>query len=264
MNHAKSFLKASVSCFVLLTFLSGCAKDYSIAPPAEGEKVRLIIKMPEELEAKPLRIMYRSAICQSVSHDSNGKPEMLSGYKGYESSFKQRGAENLYEAELFVNGGGRCQWQLSNVIFGVKYRIPSRFGDDVTNGTGGTVIVRFDDNVAQFSTGWESSVEGPDLEIVEDYYPWLSEKFIDGYAKRIGLSSDGAGYFTFKALQARTVYFEPRLHSDYLVRSVSPAKHIIGDFIKFHYPDGAVESNGQSTPNFEKMQEIRLKAETKK
>jgi hypothetical protein len=53
MNHAKSFLKASVSCFVLLTFLSGCAKDYSIAPPAEGEKVRLIIKMPEELEAKP-------------------------------------------------------------------------------------------------------------------------------------------------------------------------------------------------------------------
>lgn len=264
MNSLASNLRNSLLGFLFVNSISGCAQDYSMAPPTDGEKVRLIIKMPEELEAKPLRIMYRSAICQSVSHDSNGKPEMLNGYKGYESSFTQRGSENLYEAELFVNGGGRCQWQLSNVIFGVKYRIPSRFGYDATNGTGGTVIVRFDDNVAQFSTGWESSVYGQDLEIVEDYYPWLSEKFIDGYAKRIGLSSDGAGYVTFKALQVRTVYFEPRLHSDYLVRSVSPTKHIIGDFIKFHYPDGAVESNGQSTPNFEKMQEIRLKAEAKK
>jgi hypothetical protein len=264
MNSLPSKLRNSLFGFAAVVILNGCAQDYSMVPLAGGEKLKIGIKMPEGLEAKPLRVMYRSAICQRASHDSNGKPQMLSGYKGYETSFKQRGATNLYEAELFINGGGRCEWQLSNIIFGVKYRIPSRFGSNVTNGTGGTVIVRLDDNVAQFSTGWESTVAGVGLKIVEDYYPWVSEKFIDGYAKRAGLSSEGGGYISYKAPQAREIYFEPLLHSRYVVTSISPMKHVIGDFMRFHYPDGTTESDGKSKPNFEKLQEIRLKAEVKK
>ena len=264
MNHAKSFLKTSVLCFVLLTFLSGCAKDYSMSPPPDGETVEIVIKMPEELEPQPLRVMYRSAICRRVVHDGDGRAESLEGRRGYDSALMKSGATSFYEAELFINGGGPCKWRLSNVIVGIKYRIPGGFGEGVTSGTGGTVIIKFDEKNAPISVGGVRAVVGPDLRIVKDYYPWISEKFIDGYAKRANLSSEGGGYLTYEAREARNIYFEPVLHSDVVVTSVSPKKHVIGDFIKFHYPDGTVEPDWRARPNFEKMQKIRLAAEAKK
>ncbi|MGE6386720.1 hypothetical protein ACQKEN_13790 [Pseudomonas sp. NPDC078416] len=264
MNHAKSFLKTSVLCFVLLTFLSGCAKDYSMNPPPDGEKVEIVIKMPKELEPQPLRVMYRSSVCRKVVHDGDGRPESLEGYKAYDSALTKRGVTEFYEAKLYVNGGGRCNWRISNIMFGIKYRLPSRFGESVTQGTGGTVIVKFDGNRAQLSVGGTRKVVGPDLTIVKDYYPWVSEKFIDGYARRANLSSENRGYLNYEAREARSIYFEPVLHSNVVVTSVSPKKHVIGDFIKFYYPDGSVESDWRARPNFEKMQKIRLAAEAKK
>lgn len=264
MNHAKSYLKTSVLCFVLLTFLGGCAKDYSMNPQPNGEKVEIVIKMPEELELTPLRVVYRSAICRKVVHDGDGGPESLEGYNGYGSKLTKRGATEFYEARLFIDGGGRCKWRLSNVVFSINYRIPSRFGESVTQGIGGTVIIEFDGNDAQLSVGRTRNVVGPDLIMVKNYYPWLSEKFIGGYARRANLSSEGGGYLTYEAREARNIYFEPVLHSDVVVTSVSPKKHVIGDFIKFHYPDGTVEPDWRARPNFEKMQKIRLAAEAKK
>jgi hypothetical protein len=49
MNYVKSFLKTSVSCFVLLTLITGCAKDYSISSQPDGEKVTITIKPPDGL-----------------------------------------------------------------------------------------------------------------------------------------------------------------------------------------------------------------------
>ena len=264
MNHAKSFLKTSVLGFVLLTFLSGCAKDYSMSPPPDGEKVEIVIKMPEELEPQPLRVMYRSSVCRKVVHDGDGRPESLEGYNGYGSELTRRGATEFYETRLFIDGGGRCKWRLSNVIFGIKYRIPSGFGEGVTSGIGGTVIIKFDEKNAPISVGGVRVVVGPDLKIVKDYYPWVSENFIDGYAKSANLSSESGGYLTYEAREARNIYFEPVLHSDVVVTSVSPKKHVIGDFIRFHYPDGTVEPDWRARPNFEKMQKIRLAAEANK
>jgi hypothetical protein len=39
---------------------------------------------------------------------------------------------------------------------------------------------------------------------------------------------------------------------------------VLGDFTKFYYTDGTVKSDSRSEADFEKMQEIRLKAEAKK
>ena len=264
MNHAKSYLKTSVMCFVLLTFLSGCAKDYSMNPPPDSEKVEIVIKMPQELEPEPLRVMYRSSVCRKVVHDGDGRPESLEGYNGYGSELTRRGATEFYETKLSIDGGGRCKWRLSNVIFGIKYRIPSGFGEGVTSGIGGTVIIKFDEKNAPISVGGVRVVVGPDLKIVKDYYPWVSENFIDGYAKSANLSSESGGYLTYEAREARNIYFEPVLHSDVVVTSVSPKKHVIGDFIRFHYPDGTVEPDWRARPNFEKMQKIRLAAEANK
>ncbi len=263
MIDVKSNLKIPFLCFVLLTFLSGCAKDRSMNPSPDGEKVKIYIKMPEDLELRSMRVMYRSAVCQRVTYDGDGRPERVDGHNGFEVPLQRREGD-LYGANLFVDGGGPCEWRLSNVMFGVTYRDPSRFGENVLVGGGGGVIVVFDHNNPQLSVGRRVAVEGSELKIVKDYYLWLNERYTGGYVKRASLSGCGSGYITYEARQARNVYFEPVFHPEFVVTSVAPKKHAVGDFIKFFYPDGTVESDSEGRPNFKKMQEIRLRAEAKK
>jgi hypothetical protein len=263
MNNAKSFLKTSVLCFVLLTFLSGCAKDRRMDPAPDGEKVSLTIKLPEDLGLRPMRVMYRSAICQRVTYDGDGRPERVDGHNGFEVPLQKREGD-LYGTELFVDGGGPCQWRLSNVDFGVKYRMPTPFGEGVIPGSGGGVVVVFDHNNPQRRVSSTINVTGADLRIVENYYPWVSESFIGGSVQRVRLSGKGGSYLTYEAPDARKIYFEPVLHRDYVVKSIAPKKPIPGEFLKLYYPDGTVESDWRAMPSFEKLQKIRLEAEAKK
>jgi hypothetical protein len=95
------------------------------------------------------------------------------------------------------------------------------------------------------------------LTIKKDYYPWVKETFLGGYSKRVSLAGEGGIYLKYQALQARKVYFEPVLQSDYVVRSEGTKVQKKGSFIKFTYPDGSVVADGRSQPNFLKLQTIR-------
>jgi hypothetical protein len=246
-----------------VTLLSGCAQDYRLSPAPYGEKVSLTIKLPEDLELRSMRVMYRSAVCQRVTYDGDGRPERVDGHNGFEVPLQKREGD-LYGAELFVDGGGPCQWRLSNVDFGVKYRMPTPFGENVIPGSGGGVVIVFDHNNPQRQVSRSIEVNGPDLRIVENYYPWVSESFINGYVQRVRLSGKGGSYLTYEAPDARKIYFEPVLHRDYVVKSIAPKKPIPGEFLKLYYPDGTVESDWRAMPSFEKLQTIRLEAEAKK
>lgn len=261
MNYVKSFLKTSISCFVLLTFLCGCAKDFSISPQPDGEKVTITIKPPDELEPEVMRVMYRSAKCPRIAHDGDGRPETIEGYNAFEVSLHRNGADNLYRADLFVDGGGACEWRLSNVVFGVTYRVPNSFGENVLTGAGGEIVVVFDHNDPQLRLPGARTVLGRDLKILRDYYPWVNERFTGGYVKRASLCAENGGDITYIAREARNIDFEPVLHPDYVVTSIAPRKHAFGEYIKFHYPDGTVEFDGRSVPNFRKMQKIRMTAD---
>jgi hypothetical protein len=260
MNHAKSFSKASVSCFVLLTFLSGCAKDYSISPQADGEKVTITIKPPDELEPEVMRVMSRSAKCLRITHDGDGRAETIEGHNAFEVSLHHDGADNLYWTDLFVDGGGACEWRLSKVVFGVTYRVLNLFGENVLTGAGGEIVVVFDHNDPQLRLPGAKTVFGRDLKILKDYYPWVNERFTDGYVKRASLCAENGGDITYIAREARNITFEPVLHPDYVVTSIAPKKHAFGEYIRFYYPDGTIESDGRSVPTFTKMQKIRMTA----
>ena len=99
------------------------------------------------------------------------------------------------------------------------------------------------------------------MSITKDYYPWLSEAFLGGYRKEISLAGSGPIYLMYEALQARKVYFEPILHTDFLVTSEQPKEKKKGNHIRFTYPDGSVVSDGRAEPNFRKLEAIRLAAE---
>jgi hypothetical protein len=101
MNNVKSL----VGSMALVFSVSGCATDRSLSPPPSGEKVTFIIKTPEELKPSAMRVMYRSAKCQRVTHDAHGQPRRVDGKNLYEGRFELSGETGMYQTELFLNGG---------------------------------------------------------------------------------------------------------------------------------------------------------------
>ena len=245
----------------LFISLNGCAKDYSLAPPADSELITVTVKVPEELEAETMQVMYRSTLCTFTDHTASGQPYKRDGYQRTDIQPVRQGQSDLYKARLSIDGGGACQWRLSNVIFGVTYDDPARFGENVMWGAGGGVVVIFDHNNSPRG-GADTEVDG-DLTIKKDYYPWIDEEFLGPYKKTVNLAGEGDIYLSYQASQARQVYFEPVLHAYYVIYSAGPKVKKKGNHTTFTYPDGSVVADGRSDPDFRKLQALRVAAESK-
>ena len=251
-----------VVLLALLFSLSGCGQDYSLAPPADSEQITVTVKVPKELKARTVQVMYRSTLCTFTDHTASGKPYKRDGYQRTDIQPIRQEQSGLYETKLSIDGGGACQWRLSNVTFGVTYDDPTRFGENVTSGAGGGVVVVFDQNNSpRGGTGIE--VHG-DLTIKKDYYPWIDEEFLGPYKKTVSLAGEGNIYLSYQALQARQVYFEPVLHSDFVIYSAGPKVKKKGNHTSFTYPDGSVVADGRSNPNYHKLHSVSLKKKKKK
>ncbi|MEE4225039.1 hypothetical protein [Pseudomonas viridiflava] len=253
--------KNSVMLLIVLASLSGCAKDYGLAPPVGGEKITVTIKVPTDLKPKSMRIMYRSPVCTFTDHSGSGVAYKREGYQKLDLEPVRLGESDLYEAKLPVDGGGTCQWRLSNVTFGVLYKNPAQFGENVIYGAGGGVVVVFDHNKPSRS-GSSIEVEG-DLTIKKDYYPWVSETFLGGYVKRVSLIGAGDIYLGYEAKHAKKVYFEPVLHPGFILRSVGVKEKKYGNYPAFTFPDGSIVADGRPEASFLKLQAIRKAAEAK-
>ncbi|MCL6702263.1 hypothetical protein [Pseudomonas sp. T1.Ur] len=241
--------------------LNGCAKDYSLAPLADSEKVTVTVKLPKELKTETMWVMYRSATCKRISYGASGQRTERDGHNSVYKEFERQGQSDIYQVELPKDGGGACQWHLANVTFGVAYADPARFGENVIPGGGGGVVVIFDHNNSPRG-GADFKVDG-DLTIQKDYYPWVSEAFLGGYKKHISLLGEGRLYLKYQALQAQKIYFEPILHNDFMLHSIEPKEKKEGNYIAFAFPDGSVWADGRLDSKFQKLQAIRLAAENK-
>ena len=256
-------MKFHISGFLLSAcILSGCAKDHSLAPPVDSETVTVTIKVPPELIPEALEVMYRSEICKYFTRGGSGQRVELDGYHAVTTSLVRREQTDFYQARLPKDGGGRCQWHLANITFGVAYPEANRFGEGVKYGAGGGVVVKFDKNRAS-RDGLSQKVEG-DLILKKDFYPWISERFLGGHRKAIHIRGDGGIYDSYEAPRASVIYFEPVLHSDYLSYVVQPRVKKPGNHAIITYPDGSIQADGRRWgPDFRKLQAIRLKADGK-
>ncbi|MCJ8204603.1 hypothetical protein [Pseudomonas sp. RGM2987] len=254
-------LAPPIALSILFVSLSGCAKDYSLAPPADSEQIIVTVKVPEELEAEVMQLKYRSTVCTFTDHTASGRAYQRDGYQSLDIQPVRQGQSDLYRASLPMDGGGPCQWRLSNVTFGVAYKYPTRFGENVTYSAGGGIVVIFDHNNSP-PGGADFKVAG-DLFLRKDYYPWIFEDFLGRYKKTISLTGEGDIYVKYQALQARQVYFEPVLHSDFALYSTGPKVKKKGNYTTYTYPDGSVVGDRAHMPNFARLQAIRLAAEGK-
>jgi hypothetical protein len=153
-------LSRTGGALLLLFSLSGCAQNQTLSPPPDGEQVSITVKVPQNLAAEPMRVIYRSEKCPIKRSGPDWSTYKEDGYLATTVQPKQQGQSDLYEAKLPINGGGRCQWQLSNVTFGVTYANTTHFGQNVKSGPGGGgVIVMFDHYLPQQRSAFEPTIK---------------------------------------------------------------------------------------------------------
>ncbi|MDW3716722.1 hypothetical protein [Pseudomonas sp. 2023EL-01195] len=129
----------AVAGLCLLASQAGCAQlmNQDLSPPPGGETVSVSVKVPKDLVARKMRVMYRSEKCPITRSDGSGGRYEIDGAKAIEVEPQRQGMTDIYEAKLARDGGGLCKWKLSNVTFGVHYGSPDKFGDGAQVGGGG-------------------------------------------------------------------------------------------------------------------------------
>ena len=252
--------KWAVVAVVIFLSISASAMDrrLDILPDAEG--VMVVMKIPQELKPEKLEVMYRSTICKRVSPNSSGILRETNGFNSMDVVFVPYQTEGSYIAKAPIDGGGECHWKLSNIAFSVAYIDKTQFGENVSYQGGAGISVNFDGQNPRRSSGGALKVEG-DVHVIQDYYPWLDENFLGSYWKTVKLVADRNLYKAYNAFRARNVYFEPVLHSGFIVRSKSPLVKAEGNRTIFTYPDGTSKPEAAGRPSFRKLQEIRLASE---
>jgi len=226
----------------------------------DTEAIMVVMKIPQELKPEKLEVMYRSTICKRVSPNSSGILRETNGFNSMDVVFVPYQTEGSYIAKAPIDGGGGCHWKLSNIAFSVAYLDTAQFGENISYQGGAGISVNFDGQNPRRSSGGALKVEG-DVHVIQDYYPWVDENFLGGYWRTVRLVADRNLYKTYNAFHARNVYFEPVLHSAFVVRSKSPLVKAEGNRTIFTYPDGTSRPEATGGPSFRKLQEIRLASE---
>ncbi|MBB4822704.1 hypothetical protein HNP29_006123 [Pseudomonas alcaligenes] len=258
----KPFSRAvyAVAGLCLLASQAGCAQlmNQDLSPPPGGETVSVSVKVPKDLAADSMKVMYRSVKCPITRSDGNGGRYEIDGAKEIEVEPQRQGITDIYEAKLPRDGGGACQWKLSNVTFGVRFWNTEPFGENIEPISGGGIIVVFDGNPPQRISMYGAAEVSGNLRVRKHYYPWVSESFLGGYRKLVRPFTQGDLFLTYVALRAKEVFFEPAVHNEIVVYSVGPKIKKKGNYTQFTYPDGSSVADGSSRPNFKILEEIRL------
>ncbi|CNL12492.1 Uncharacterised protein [Yersinia mollaretii] len=240
------------SLLMVPVLLSGCEKDESLSPSLNGKSVAVAVKIPHEIDVLPLGVMYRSNKCLKKRSNANGESYDVPGFHFTEINLKQVENSDLFESQVPFDGGGNCQWQLSNVTIGIKYKSPSYFAMDIKENYANEIIFVFDENEAQ-RTNWIYEDVSGDKEIIRDYYPMITNRYINGFSRELsiyGLDSK----FTYRMYNTNKIIYQANVHSNKLVFRDAPKKQG-GDF-SIKYPDGSIVVDDSIFPDLKKLQSI--------
>ncbi|MBB4822705.1 hypothetical protein HNP29_006124 [Pseudomonas alcaligenes] len=212
------------------------------------------VKVPKDLVANTMRVMYRSEKCPISRSDGSGGRYEIAGAKMIEIEPQRQGTTDIYEAKLFRDGGGHCEWKLSNATFGIHFGNTEQFGEKVEFSGGGEVIVIFDKNLPQQQSMYGARDVDGDVLIGEDYFPWLRRIFLGGTNTLIELLGRQK-FITYRSYSARKVVFEPSYHADLLVKTNGVKVSGGGELAEIIYPDGSSQFTN-SGPNINRLKKI--------
>ncbi|WP_261373143.1 hypothetical protein [Yersinia bercovieri] len=242
--------------FLSLLCTSGCmAKDRAISPPSDNQWVDVEIKAPNNTQATPLAAFYISDKCKKERYNTDMKIYLVPGTK---TNYVNMGFDKIsgnYKSKIPIDGGGQCEWKLSRITLGVKYSISEHIikNSGVKIGPAVGIEVAFDEQGER--SGNYISVNNP-LSVSPTYYPIVKERYI--VAEGVFLSLLGKKDFELYKInnydgRNLIINFSPIIDESKVVKMVGPKVKKKGNHWRIEYPDGSVTSNGEVTPDFEKL-----------
>lgn len=250
-------LSKLINLIALVLPLTGCAvrPDYTFSPPPGTEWITLSVKLPPQTEVIPMDVLYRSEKCQREVYDqgTESHTSMDRGKNPQLVSLSQRGKSNIWQAQIALNGGGKCEWQLSAVRVDIqpvktlalaagKKIIPTSY------------VFGFDDEAygGGEGSGRKKEMRG-DLNLQTELFPIVTYhrdnevtlKLFGGDTNKIKWSRH------YRLYNAQQIVIEPVVHLSKVVR-LNPPKKIPGNLTAI-YPDGSKGEVPDVSPDYEKL-----------
>ncbi|MBP6122407.1 MULTISPECIES: hypothetical protein [Providencia] len=236
-----------------VVFLSGCAQGEVFSPPVNSENIHFTATIPDELEAQPLSAMYRSEICRKERRNSSMESYTVPGFhrESYPLSVRQL---NQVEVNIPKEGGGKCDWKLSNIKFEVKLKDPSKIDALISKNFGAEATFVIDNNAPQvFDGGFEKKSGSVDETLI--LFPLISELFIDGHVKQFWLIAKYET-LTYKLKNAQNINLIIDYKSDMKSYWISVKKKEDGAMATLIYPNGDTEKTREIKPEYQKLMQI--------
>lgn len=251
----------SINCLFMLTLifpLAGCASrpDYTLNPPANTNWIDIALKLPAQVEVMPMDVLYRSEKCQREDYDSTTESHVRKerGYNPQIIRMKQFYETNLWQRQISLNGGGKCQWKLSTVRVDMKLirNTPLTQGK---NPTSVSYVFAFDDEFYSGGgmPGQRKEVHG-NLEIKTDFFPMVyinhafNEIDIDMFGGNVRKTEWSRHY---RVHDTQKIVITPVLHASKVVTLESPPTP--PGKVTVTYPDGSKESVSGIIPDYAKL-----------
>lgn len=240
--------------FLQVVFLlNGCAQatDRTLSPPSNTEWVNIEIKNPSPYTKPfPLEVLYVSTTCKSkLMSMRDGQHYEKVGLNPIKIPLQEKNSSGVWIAKIAKDGGGKCNWKLSEFNLGIEYVDTTHLGKDLVPGTAVGATIAFDDNATK--NGLFKTVHG-DINLSPIYYPYIRERKLNSTETTLSLLGE-KNFISLKGDGANKISFIPRLDESKVTRYIGVAKKEPGSYAKIIYPDGSVAPEGTIIPDFNKI-----------
>lgn len=252
-----------LNLFILLQvvfLLNGCAQatDRTLSPPSNTEWVNIEIKNPSSYtEPFPLEVLYVSTTCKrELMSMRDGKHYEKVGLNPIKIPLLQeKNSSDIWIAKIAKDGGGKCNWKLSEFNLGIEYIDAAHLGKGLVPGNAVGATIAFDDNATK--NGLFKIFEGSALVLSPEYYPLIQSNKRISTDDMLNLFGE-KDFMQIKMISSAKniqLKFKPTLDESKLVKMIAPKEHKVGAFYKIVYPDGSVVSDGTTHPDVNRLKD---------
>lgn len=208
----------------LVLFIVSCANtdDHTLSPPTNTQWVNVEVGNPSPYtQPFPLELLYISTTCKrELMSMRDGQHYEKVGYNPVKIPLQKKNNSDVWVAKIARDGGGKCNWKLSEFNLGIEYVDVTHLSKELVPGTAVGATIAFDDNATK--NGQFKIVHG-DVMLSPIYYSYIRERRLN--STETSLSLLGQQNFIFLRGDAITkVSFMPSLDETKVTRYIGVKK----------------------------------------
>jgi len=240
--------KTGLAVLLSIITLQGCAQNQSFLPPTDGERLHFTATI-----SSPIYAVYRSEICRKENRTSNMEVYTVPGYHREQYHLTMI-ASNQVEANIPQSGGGKCDWKLSNFVFKVTLKDPTKIDPLISDNLGKKVTFVLDNNApATFDGGYEQ--KSGDFNETLTLFPLITEDFIGSHEMSFWLIAKYET-MTYKVKNAKNINVNVDYKSNFKTHRIGIKKKDNNEIATFIYSNGEKEKTKWLFPEYKKLVEI--------